>query len=354
MRQKAYIPAAILEVSPISLPPVQTLALKEHARNLAKDLGFLDSGFVDLRQIPQNQDMLRYIEEKRHGEMGWLEQSMPIRANPAQTIGLHFPSALMLSYSYFHPQNLLSKKRNGISIYAQGRDYHKVLEPKLKQIGTTLSTKVSGLKTRWYTDTGPISEKLLAQAAGLGWIGKSTNLISRHHGSWFFLACILLNVELTDYTPHANHCGTCVRCIQHCPTNAITDSHKLDARLCLSYQSIEKRSGSEPELMAMGTYIYGCDDCQTICPYNRFAKISHETQFLAKEKYSPKWYASLGEEEFLTEFSGSPIRRIGFESFMRNLILNLSKQSEWPIQEIVQVLKNHKDTRVRELARQHL
>ncbi len=354
MSQKAYIPTAILEVSPLPLELTQTLTLREHARRLTQELGFLDSGFVDLRQIPQNQGMMDYIAEGRHGEMGWLEQSMPIRSNPAQTIGRHFPSALMLSYSYYHPQNQKTRHDNGISIYAQGRDYHKVLEPKLKQIGTTLANLIPGLKTRWYCDTGPISEKLLAEAAGLGWIGKSSNLISKHHGSYFFLACILMNAELTDYNPHSNHCGTCVRCIQHCPTKAITDNQKIDARLCLSYQTIEKRSGSEPSLMGLGTYIYGCDDCQTVCPYNRFSKTSMDSQFLSNHKYSPQWFANLNEEEFLKEFSGSPIRRIGYKNFMRNLILNLPQQKNWPQQEISQSLKKHSDPMVRTMANQYL
>jgi epoxyqueuosine reductase len=325
------------------------MALRQHLFHQAREEKFLDWGLCSLESLPVNENFLQFIQRGYHGEMQWLETSAEVRSNPAGTIALHFPSALVLSYSYFHSQNIEAAQSTGISLYALGRDYHKVIEPRLKRIAKAAAASLPGLVTRYYTDTGPLSEKVLAQAAGLGWIGKNTNLISRRKGSWFFLSVLLINARLQADSPEDSHCGTCVRCLEHCPTNALIAPYQMDARLCLSYQTIEKRSGSDPLLMEGSQYLYGCDDCQTCCPYNRFTTNSDEQDFLAREDYSPIYFASLTENRFLQEFQGSPIRRIGYLAFMRNFILKARTTAAWPQQELLSILKNHSEPAIREM-----
>jgi epoxyqueuosine reductase len=214
-----------------------------------------------------------------------------------------------------------------VSRYALGRDYHKVLRGRLAQLAEKIRAHSASRSHRVFVDSGPILEKAFARDAGLGWIGKHTNLLHRHAGSWFFLGEILTDLPLPVDAPATNHCGTCHACIDVCPTGAIVAPYELDATRCISYLTIELRSAI-PEMFrkAIGNRIYGCDDCQLVCPWNKFARFSHERDFTPRHALDEARLVELfawSEEEFLLRTEGSAIRRIGYECWLRNIAVAL-------------------------------
>lgn len=305
--------------------PALSQILRDEAEKFLHTNGILEHAFLDLRRVPPNQALKLWLDRGNSGSMHWMKRTADKRIDVSKAFP-QFPSAMLCSLSYYDIDNVKNSKKNRISTYAQGRDYHKVLGKILKNCLKHLQSYETGLEGRFYVDTGPVSEKFLASHTELGWIGKSTNLTHHRHGSFFFLGILFLNRKCDDYRPSQNHCGTCVRCLVACPTAAIYEPYKIDARLCISYQTIENKAITPESLVPkQEPWLYGCDECQTACPYNRFSKPTPIDEFKTRPNYELDYFLNLDEAKFLKEFEGSPIRRIGYAKFMQNLILLVAR-----------------------------
>ena len=267
-----------------------------------------------------------FIDSGFHGEMKWMEDTFERRKSPIN-LWKEAKSAIILGLNYGPKTNPLEKNNNknigNISVYAQGKDYHQLIKGRLKLLSSKLISKLNKeneTKIKVFVDTAPIMEKPLAEKAGLGWQGKHTNLVSRDFGSWLFLGVILINKSLEYNTPENNHCGSCNKCIMICPTNAFDAPNKLDATKCISYLTIENKNIIPKKYrVAIGNKIFGCDDCLAICPWNKYAKRTKEIKF-NEDKYNFDLLKllKLSEQDFRNQFSGSPIKRIGRDRFLRN------------------------------------
>ncbi|MET0569465.1 MAG: tRNA epoxyqueuosine(34) reductase QueG [Hyphomicrobiaceae bacterium] len=268
-----------------------------------------------------------FLLARLHGDMDWLERTADRRQHP-QALWSEARSAILLGLSYApdrNPLEALSAKDHGvISVYAQGSDYHDVLKPKLKCIAGFLQ-RSSGADVKVFVDTAPLMEKPLAMLSGLGWQGKHTNLVSREHGSWLFLGAILTSADLVADEPETDHCGSCRRCLDICPTEAFPAPYQLDARRCISYLTIEHKGPIDRDLRPlMGNRIYGCDDCLAVCPWNKFAEAGRETLFHARaETDNPplKELLHLDDAAFRKRFARTPIKRTGRARFIRNVLI---------------------------------
>ncbi|MBR49549.1 MAG: tRNA epoxyqueuosine(34) reductase QueG [Chloroflexi bacterium] len=289
-------------------------------------IGLCSSKFID-KNI---EGYLRnFVSEGRHGSMNWMSQSIEKRINPINLWG-DAKTAIILGCNYgpqINPLENISKIDIGnISVYARNRDYHKWVKGRLKNISSWLASKIN-CEIKVFVDTAPIMEKPLAQQAGIGFIGKHTNLISRQYGSWLFLGVILVNKKINykKKNKKTNICGSCSKCIDICPTNAFVAPYKLDARKCISYLTIEHKGHIPREYRALiGNRIYGCDDCLAICPWNKYAKITSNPSFSSRIdliKPSLDNLSKLDDAKFRIFFSGSPIKRIGRDRFVRNVLI---------------------------------
>jgi epoxyqueuosine reductase len=305
--------------------------LEEAIRSEAERLGFAACGFARADAADAaGLELKRWLEAGHHGSMGWMETRAHHRVSPL-SLWPEAKSAIALGMSYApasDPLALASHPDLGrISAYAQGGDYHKTVKKALKTLARFIIDQVPS-ELKLFVDTAPVMEKPLAQAAGIGWQGKHTNLVSREHGSWLFLGVILTGLELEPDAPadHGQHCGTCSRCLDACPTNAFLGPHRIDARRCISYLTIE-HSGAIPEELraAMGNRIYGCDDCLAVCPWNRFADAAAANRaFLPRAELAAPRLAdllALDDEGFRELFAGSPIKRIGRGRLIRNCLI---------------------------------
>jgi len=310
--------------------------VKDLIREKAGELGFDAVGFAAPRIAPETRDDLnRFLAEGRHGDMAWMETPDERRADPnALMAGLRSVISLGVNYgSAGDPMAILSSKERGaISIYAQGgRDYHDVIKKRLKRLGRWIADEFDA-DIRVFVDTAPVMEKPVARAAGIGWQGKHTNLVSRDFGSWLFLAEVFTSLDLKPDPPETDHCGSCTRCIDVCPTGAITDPYRLDARRCISYLTIEHKGHIEPDLMAaMGNHIYGCDDCLAVCPWNRFSKLAVLSEFRPRaELTAPRLsdLAELDDAQFRGLFRGTAIKRTGRDRFVRNVLVAIANSAE--------------------------
>ena len=271
--------------------------------------------------------LAEFVAEGFHGSMGWIEETMARRADPS-TLWPEVRSVVVLAMNYgpdSDPRAIFARPdRGAISVYAQNRDYHEVIKGRLKTIAGKLVSRAGG-DVKVFVDTAPVMEKPLAEAAGLGWQGKHTNLVSRTHGSWLFLATIFTTAELRPDTPEEDHCGSCRACLDACPTDAFPAPYRLDARRCISYLTIEHKGPIDPELRPrIGNRIYGCDDCLAACPWNKFASAASEAKFFAREELrAPKLedLLQLDDAAFRALFSGSPVKRIGRDRFIRNVLI---------------------------------
>lgn len=297
-------------------------------RDAALGVGFDAVGFAPASQGRDAvEGLLRFLEQGFHGDMGWLRERSDERSSPSR-LWPEARSAVVLGHSYAPAHDPLAvldtPERAAISVYAQGKDYHDVIKPRLKQVARQMVAKLGG-DVKVFVDTAPVMEKPLGQAAGLGWQGKHTNLVSRAHGSWLFLGVILTTLDLQAHEPEADHCGSCSRCIDVCPTNAFVEPYRLDARRCISYLTIEHKGFISRELRPlMGNRIYGCDDCLAVCPWNKFASFTKETAYAARPSLRDAKLVdllSLDDAAFRTMFSGSPIKRIGRDRFVRNVLI---------------------------------
>ncbi len=290
-------------------------------------------GFSSLRFTPVGHDagqagrLRQFLAAGRHGGMQWMAETEERRASP---LGLwpEARTAIVLAQNYaqdMDPLARLEDRQAGvISVYALNRDYHDIVKGKLKRIAQWLKHR-TGAPVKVFVDTAPLMEKPLAQKAGLGWQGKHTNLVSRELGSWFFIGTILTAAEIAPDAPEEDHCGTCRACLDICPTAAFPAPYQLDARRCISYLTIEHDGTIAPEFRAaMGNRIYGCDDCLAACPWNKFAQAAHEAKLTAREALKAPRLAELlrlDDNAFRALFAGSPVKRIGRDRFIRNVLI---------------------------------
>ena len=334
-------------------------ALADLIEARARALGFDAIGFAPARLGPAARTRLAtFLAEGRHGTMDWLARRVAERGDPralwpeAVTV-----IALGLSYAPGHdPLEVLGQPdRGAISVYAQGRDYHDVIKGKLKSLaGFLVARAPAGTDVKVFVDTAPVMEKPLAEAAGLGWQGKHTNLVSRTHGSWLFLGEILTTLALAASVPRAGSCGTCERCLDVCPTDAFPAPYQLDATRCISYLTIE-HSGSIPHALrpGMGNRIYGCDDCLAVCPWNRFAQAGREARLASRaERVAPSLarLAMLDDAAFRLMFSASPIKRIGRDRLVRNVMVAIGNSGDATLAPVADGLRGDADPAVAEAA----
>ncbi len=297
--------------------------------------GFSDIGICRPDAIAQAPGRLAaFLAAGQHGEMGWMADRAAWRGDPAAL----WPAArsiIMLAESYTPEDDPLAtltlRDRATISVYARGRDYHDLVKRRLKRLGRWLIGQAGG-EIKVFVDTAPVMEKPLAQAAGLGWQGKHTNLLSRRHGNWIFLGAIFTTLELAPDLAETDHCGTCRRCLDICPTAAFPAPYRLDARRCISYLTIELK-GPVPEPMRplLGNRIYGCDDCLAVCPWNKFASAAAEMAYAARPGTVAPSLAALADLDdtgFRTRFAGSPIRRIGRGRLVRNVLYAIGNSGD--------------------------
>ena len=278
--------------------------------------------------IPQAPARLaEFVAAGFHGSMGWIAETLQRRADPA-TLWPDVRSIIVLAMNYGpdeDPRRLLARRdRGAVSVYARNRDYHEVMKGRLKEIAGKLAARAGG-DVKVFVDTAPVMEKPLAAAAGIGWQGKHTNLVSRTHGSWLFLGSIFTTVELAPDAPETDRCGSCRACLDACPTDAFAAPYKLDARRCISYLTIENK-GPIPRALraAIGNRIYGCDDCLAACPWNKFAQAASEAKLAARQDLRAPRLAdllALDDTAFRAFFSGSPVKRIGRDRFVRNVLV---------------------------------
>ncbi len=297
--------------------------------------GFADVGIAAPDAIPEAGARLKaWLADGCHGDMIWMPDRADERASP-KGLWPDVKSVIMLGTSYAPPLDPLRLAGQGdtgvISVYAWNRDYHDLIKKRLKALARWLVAEAGG-ELKVFVDTAPVMEKPLAAAAGLGWQGKHTNLVSRQHGSWLFLGAIYTTLDLAADEPHADRCGSCTRCQTACPTQAFPSPYRLDARRCLAYLTIEHKGPIPEEFRApMANRIYGCDDCLAVCPWNRFAKATEEPAFLPRaELTAPKLAELLGLDDaaFRALFSGSAVKRIGVNRFIRNCLYAAGNSGE--------------------------
>jgi epoxyqueuosine reductase len=333
-------------------------ALANNIKRWGKELGFQHIGFCDTQLEEAESHLLNWLKAGYHGNMEYMERHGSKRSRPGElepgTISVISVRMDYLPAEDNNPENILNKPEQAyVARYALGRDYHKLLRRRLQKLATHIEKEIGSFGYRVFTDSAPVLEKALAEKAGLGWIGKHSNLLAEQTGSWFFLGEIYTDLPLPSDTPSINHCGTCTSCIDVCPTKAIVAPYTVDARLCISYLTIELREAIPVELRPLiGNRIYGCDDCQLACPWNRFAVPTPETDFLPRQKLDNITLLELfswTEEEFLKNTEGSPIRRIGYECWLRNIAVALGNLSSTPeIKNVLEKHLNHPSTLVRE------
>lgn len=278
--------------------------------------------------------LAHFLKEGRHGTMAWMEETAMRRAHP-RALWPDVRSVIMLGMNYGPGEDPLAvlqrRDRAAISAYARNRDYHDVIKGRLKTIAGRLAAR-SGEDVKVFVDTAPVMEKPLGEAAGLGWQGKHTNLVSREFGSWLFLGSIFTTAELAPDKPETDHCGSCRACLDICPTDAFPAPYQLDARRCISYLTIEHKGPIPHELREkMGNRIYGCDDCLAVCPWNKFARQASEAKLRAREDLRAPALADLLELDdpaFRVFFSGSPVKRIGRDRFIRNVLIAAGNSGE--------------------------
>ena len=318
--------------------------------------GFSKTGICAPDAAPQTAGRLRaFLQAGQHGQMAWMAERENWRGSAA-ALWPQAKSVIMLAESYTPQGNplavLAQKDRAAISVYAQGRDYHDLVKRRLKRLGRWL-VDTTGAEIKVFVDTAPVMEKPLAEAAGLGWQGKHTNLLGRDLGNWIFLGSIFTTLKLPPDTPEISHCGSCTACLDICPTNAFPAPYRLDARRCISYLTIEHHGPVDPDLRAlMGNRIYGCDDCLAICPWNKFAQAATEMGYQPRVG-APELaeLAVLDDATFRARFAGSPIKRIGRNRFVRNVLYAIGNSGLPALSGIAAALCDDPDPAVADAAR---
>jgi epoxyqueuosine reductase len=312
-----------------------TESLKDRLRAKALEEGFAGFGVCRPDSVPRlPQRLKQFVDEGYHGQMAWMAERMAWRSDPS-ALWPEARSVVMLAEPYTPEHDPLAvleqRDRAAISVYAQNRDYHDLVKKRLKRVGRWLVDE-AGCEIKVFVDTAPVMEKPLAAAAGLGWQGKHTNLLSRELGNWFFLGSIFTTLDLEPDKAEAEKCGSCTACLDICPTNAFPAPYQLDARRCISYLTIEHKGPVPEELRAlMGNRIYGCDDCLAVCPWNKFAVEAREIRYAARpELVAPplRDLVALDDGAFRAMFSGSPVKRIGRNRFVRNVLYAIGNSGD--------------------------
>jgi epoxyqueuosine reductase len=343
--------------SPAERGPVDYAALAADIRAWAAALGFQHVGVAGVELGAHETRLLEWLAQGRHGTMDYMARHGTRRSRPAELVpGTLRVISVRMDYlpDAADMQATLDDPTLGyVSRYALGRDYHKLLRTRLQKLADRIAAAVGPFGYRAFTDSAPVLEKPLAQEAGLGWIGKHTNLISAQAGSWFFLGELYTDLPLPVDAPASAHCGTCRRCIDVCPTAAIVAPYELDARRCISYLTIELDGPIPEELRPLlGNRIYGCDDCQLVCPWNKFAKLSAEPDFRVRHRLDASGLVDLfawTEAQFLERTEGSAIRRIGWERWLRNVAVALGNAPTSPaIVAALRARREHASPLVRE------
>ncbi|HZC15543.1 MAG TPA: tRNA epoxyqueuosine(34) reductase QueG [Caulobacteraceae bacterium] len=331
--------------------------IETRVRDAARDFGFDACGLTGVETPwPAAARLEEFVALERHGEMAWMAATAARRTHP-RAMWPDARSAIVLGVNYgpdADPLAALARRDRGtISVYAQGDDYHDLIKARLKALARWLAA-ARPCQVKVFVDTAPLMEKPLAGAAGLGWQGKHTNLVSREFGSWLFLGVVLTDLVLTPDAPEADHCGQCRACLDICPTQAFPAPYQLDARRCISYLTIE-HAGPIPEAFraALGNRIYGCDDCLAVCPWNKFAQVGREAKLAARAaNVSPPLadLAGLDDTAFRALFSKSPIKRIGRDRFVRNVLYAIGNSGDAGLDETAQARLSDESAVVRDAA----
>lgn len=340
----------------MTVGPAPSADLKSRIRDQALAEGFTALGFTVPGAIPEAATRLAtFVNQGRHGQMAWMEDRMEWRGSPT-ALWPAARSVIMLAEAYTpdtDPLAVLARKdRAAISVYAQGKDYHDLVKKRLKRLGRWLIDQAGG-EIKVFTDTAPVMEKPLAQAAGLGWQGKHTNLLSRDLGNWFFLGAIFTTLNIAPDAPEVSHCGSCTACLDICPTAAFPAPYQLDARRCISYLTIEHKGPVDEALRALlGNRIYGCDDCLAVCPWNKFAQTAHEVGYASRFAEAPRLaeLAVLDDTAFRALFSGSPVKRIGRDRFVRNVLYAIGNAGDPSLLAVTEPLLRDPDSTVADAA----
>ena len=330
-------------------------ALKQRLAVRAREEGFSGMGICAPGATPETAARLgAFLAAGHHGQMGWMAERAEWRGSAA-ALWPAARSVIMLAEVYTpeaDPRAVLDHPgRAAISVYAQGKDYHDLVKRRLKRLGRWLLDQAGG-EIKVFVDTAPVMEKPLAQAAGLGWQGKHTNLLSRDLGNWFFLGALFTTLDLPKDAPETSHCGSCRACLDICPTDAFPAPYRLDARRCISYLTIEHKGPVDPDLRALlGNRIYGCDDCLAACPWNKFAQaardIGYQPRIGAPELAE---LAGLDDAAFRARFAGSPIKRIGRDRFIRNVLYAIGNSGMPALRARAEALRHDPDPTVAEAA----
>ena len=336
---------------------VKNTEIEKRLKIFAKSQGFSDLAIANPDLISSSAKNLKiFLEKGYHGQMDWMLKRNDYRSNPSK-LWPEVKSVIIVTDVYtpnINPLNFLNyKNRGNISVYAHGKDYHNVIKKKLKRVGGWIIKNVQG-DIKIFVDTAPVMEKPLAQAAGLGWQGKHTNLVSKSLGNWFFLGIIFSNIALKYDAPEIDKCGTCEKCLKICPTNAFVEPYKLDARKCISYLTIEHKGPIDETLRnKLGNRIFGCDDCLAVCPWNKFAKQSSELKYFVNKGINLKnlgTLSKLNDKNFRKFFSGTPVKRIGRERFIRNVLYAIGNSNDMKLIKFAKDLINEESFQVRDAA----
>ncbi len=336
--------------------------LTQDIKAWALELGFDSVGIADTELSAHEKRLDAWVEKGMHGDMDYMHKHGTKRSRPAELVeGTKRVISVRMDYApqdIRQAEKILDQPEIGyVSRYALGRDYHKVLRNRLKHLAKRIEGTIGEFGYRVFTDSAPVLEKALAEKAGLGWIGKHSNLLHSKTGSWFFLGELYVDLELPVDQPATNHCGSCTSCIDLCPTQAIVGPYQVDARRCISYLTIElKTSIPEQFRPLIGNRIYGCDDCQIVCPWNKFAQASKEPDFSPRQKVTDQELLTLlawSEADFLNNTEGSAIRRIGYQAWVRNVAVALGNGPSTT--EIIDALASKRaQPDLSEMAREHL
>jgi epoxyqueuosine reductase len=309
--------------------------ISNEIKKFAAETGFDSVRFTAADGIKSSADYFKeFIDKEYHGDMAWMEEKAERRSSP-KALWPDVKSVIMLGMNYGPDQNPMAildhKELAAISVYAKGKDYHNILKKKLKQLARWIVQEY-GVEVKVFVDTAPVMEKPLAHKSGLGWQGKHTNLVSKEYGSWLFLGSIFTTLELPEDKPLTVGCGSCTSCLDICPTKAFPNPYQLDARRCISYLTIEYKGHIAEEFRKpMGNRIYGCDDCLSVCPWNKFASLTNEINYLPRVELDYPHLsdlASMNDKSFRNVFSGSPIKRIGRDYFIRNIMIAMGNSEK--------------------------
>ncbi|MDX1742797.1 MAG: tRNA epoxyqueuosine(34) reductase QueG [Ruegeria sp.] len=333
-------------------------SLKDRLEDFALEAGFAAMGVCRPDAVPELPARVQaFVDAGMHGQMGWMAERMGWRADPA-ALWPEARSVIMLAEVYTPEHDPLAvleqRDRAAISVYAQNKDYHDLVKKRLKRLARWLISEAGG-EVKVFVDTAPVPEKALGHAAGLGWQGKHTNLVSRDWGNWAFIGSVFTTLDLPADMAEVDHCGSCRACLDACPTDAFPAPYRLDARRCISYLTIEHKGPVDEELRPkLGNRIYGCDDCLAACPWNKFAVAASDIRYAARDDLKAPALAELAtldDTAFRAKFSGSPIKRIGRDRFVRNVLYAIGNSDMAELLPVAQDLVNDPDPAVADAAR---